>query len=439
MKILVIGAGYVGLAMGVILAKSHDVTLLEINEERVALVNEGTCPIHEIGMPELLRTAVQKGKLKAVTDKVEDSKQDIIMICTGTPSLSDGSVDLSQIEVAAKYIFSNRDGLFSDYTVIAIKSTVPPGTTKKYILDRIEKEGLSQTVAAVFNPEFLREGTAVMDALNPDRIVVGTSSERGFVMVREMYEECLGNKATNFLSMTPESAELCKYASNSFLATKISFSNEIANLSERIPGVELESVMRGVGADHRISPSMFGAGAGYGGACLPKDVSGLAAFARKLGVEMPVLDAIQEVNRHRAAHIIEMLGEEVGIIKGKKIAVLGIAFKPNTDDIRNSPGLRVIETLLQEGADVIAHDPVLDKINILLDSKEAKFTRNIDDCLDDADACILMTEWKSYVDLGLAKLTKNMNNKVIIDGRRAFANQSIPVDVRYRTIGKPPK
>jgi UDPglucose 6-dehydrogenase len=257
-------------------------------------------------------------------------------------------------------------------------------------------------------------------------------------MFQEMYEDCLGEKADNFLSMTPESAELCKYASNSFLATKVSFSNEIANISERIPGVELESVMRGVGADHRISPSMFGAGAGYGGACLPKDVSGLAAFSRKLGVEMPILDAVQEVNRQRAAHIIKMLEEEIRAIKGKKIAVLGIAFKPNTDDIRNSPSLRVIETLIQEGADVMAHDPLLDMMDIPLDSKKAKFTRSLNECLENADACILMTEWKNYVNLGPVNLTKNMNNKVIIDGRRAFANQTIPGDVSYRTIGKPP-
>jgi len=403
MKILVIGAGYVGLSMGVILAKSHDVTLLDINEERVALVNKGICPIHEIGMPDLLETAVKTGKLVAITNQERTEKQDVIVICTGTPSRPDGSVDLSQVESAAEFIFSNRDNLFSDYTVVAIKSTIPPGTTTKYILSRIIKEGLSESVAAVFNPEFLREGTAVMDALNPDRIIVGSSTDRGSEIFREMYDACLGDKADNFISMTLESAELCKYASNSFLATKISFSNEIANLAERIPGVELEQVMTGVGADHRISPSMFGAGAGFGG-----------------------------------SHIMEMLGEEVGSIKGKKIAILGIAFKPDTDDIRESPGLRVIETLIQEGVDVWAHDPLLDKIKIPEGYERCKFTKDLDDCLTNSDACILMTEWKDYVDLGPVKLTTNMSNKVIIDGRRAFADQTIPEDISYRTIGKPP-
>jgi len=438
MKILVIGAGYVGLSMGVILAKSHDVTLLDINEERVALVNKGICPIHEIGMPDLLETAVKTGKLVAITNQERTEKQDVIVICTGTPSRPDGSVDLSQVESAAEFIFSNRDNLFSDYTVVAIKSTIPPGTTTKYILSRIIKEGLSESVAAVFNPEFLREGTAVMDALNPDRIIVGSSTDRGSEIFREMYDACLGDKADNFISMTLESAELCKYASNSFLATKISFSNEIANLAERIPGVELEQVMTGVGADHRISPSMFGAGAGFGGSCLPKDVRGLASYAKSLGVEMPVLDAIQHVNRNRATHIMEMLGEEVGSIKGKKIAILGIAFKPDTDDIRESPGLRVIETLIQEGVDVWAHDPLLDKIKIPEGYERCKFTKDLDDCLTNSDACILMTEWKDYVDLGPVKLTTNMSNKVIIDGRRAFADQTIPEDISYRTIGKPP-
>jgi UDPglucose 6-dehydrogenase len=325
----------------------------------------------------------------------------------------------------------------TDFTAIAIKSTVPPGTTRKYILNRINQEGLEPKTAAVFNPEFLREGSAVMDALNPDRIIVGSNSERAIEMFRQMYLECLGEKAENFISMTIESAELCKYASNSFLATKISFSNEIASLAENIPGVELESVMMGVGADHRISPSMFGAGAGYGGSCLPKDIRGLSAFAKQLGVEMLVLDAVQKVNLDRANHIIEMLTKEIESVKGKKIAVLGLAFKPNTDDVRESPGLRIIKILSKMGADVWAHDPLLEKMNLSEYSNGYNFTTSIDECLQGSEACILMTEWKDYIDLGPEKIVAMMSNKIIIDGRRALVNHSMSDDIKYRTIGKP--
>ena len=363
--------------------------------------------------------------------------QEIIFICTGTPSLPDGSVDMRQVQSAADYIFSNAKDVFSKYTVIVIKSTVPPGTTRKYILDRIKKEGFSDSVAASFNPEFLREGTAVVDALNPDRIIVGVNTDRGSEMMKNLYQECLGDKASNYLSMSLESAELAKYANNSFLATKISFSNEIANICESIPGVDFDSVMKGVGADHRINPAMFGAGAGYGGSCLPKDVSGLTHFAERLHVDTPILRAIQDVNLQRAEHIVNMLIEEIGELKGKEIGVLGIAFKPDTDDIRNSPGLRVIEVLIKKGAKVTAHDPLLAKINLEKNQYKCKFTDDLADCLQASSGCIIMTEWKDYVDLGLEGLSSMMKGKVIIDGRRAFVKANVPKDVNYRTIGRP--
>ena len=437
MRVLVIGAGYVGLSMGVVLAKAHDVTLLDINEERVKQINQAICPIHEVQMPELLKDAIKNGKLRAVTDREKVTDQEIIFICTGTPSLPDGSVDMRQVQSAADYIFSNAKDVFSKYTVIVIKSTVPPGTTRKYILDRIKKEGFSDSVAASFNPEFLREGTAVVDALNPDRIIVGVNTDRGSEMMKNLYQECLGDKASNYLSMSLESAELAKYANNSFLATKISFSNEIANICESVPGVDFDSVMKGVGADHRINPAMFGAGAGYGGSCLPKDVSGLTHFAERLHVDTPILRAIQDVNLQRAEHIVNMLIEEIGELKGKEIGVLGIAFKPDTDDIRNSPGLRVIEVLIKKGAKVTAHDPLLAKINLEKNQYKCKFTDDLADCLQASSGCIIMTEWKDYVDLSLEELSSMMKDKVIIDGRRAFVKANVPKDVNYRTIGRP--
>jgi len=439
MRILIIGAGYVGLSMGVILAEKHDVLLLEMDPSKVESINKGQSPIFEDKIAELLQNAIQSGRLKAQSPEGPLGYRDVVMVCVGTPSREDGSVNLSYVDDAMKLLFERVDEFCDNYTAVGIKSTVPPGTTKTLVLDKIEKGHFTDRLGAFFNPEFLREGTAIEDAKNPDRIIIGASNEKAASLVQRMYMESLGNKADNILTMSLESGELCKYVSNSFLATKISFANEIANITERIPGADFDSVVKGMAADSRICGKFFGSGAGYGGSCFPKDVSGLIMLAKNdLNVATHILQAAQRVNAERPQRILDFLKEHVSDIKGKKIAVLGIAFKPGTDDIRESPALKVMKQLSDNGANVWAHDPLLSRMEISEDIKnQINLTESINECLKNSDACILMTEWKEYIDMGLEAITDTMSNKLLIDGRRAFVNRDIPSGITYRAIGRP--
>ncbi|MHA1864826.1 MAG: nucleotide sugar dehydrogenase, partial [Candidatus Thorarchaeota archaeon] len=311
--------------------------------------------------------------------------------------------------------------------------------TTALVLDKIENGCFKDQLGAFFNPEFLREGTAIHDAKNPDRIIIGASSDRAAGLVQRMYTECLGDKADNIITMSLESGELCKYVSNSFLATKISFANEIANITERIPGADFDDVVKGMSADSRICEKFFGSGVGYGGSCFPKDVSGLIMLAKDdLGVDTHILEAAQRVNAERTERILEILSEHVPDVKGMKIAVLGIAFKPGTDDTRESPALKVIQQLSVLGANVWAHDPLLDEMEIPEEvHSQASFTENVEECLENSEACILMTEWIEYIDLGPEAITATMSNKLLIDGRRAFIRYDIPSGITYRAIGRP--
>ena len=438
MRILIVGAGYVGLSMGVILAETHDVLLLDIDPSKVESINEGQSPIFEDGIMELLQNATRSGRLKAQTPEKPLGYRDVVMVCVGTPSRADGSVNLSFVDDALKSLFERVDEFCDDYAAVGIKSTIPPGTTKTLVLDKIKDGGLTHRVGAFFNPEFLREGTAIHDAKNPDRIIIGASNDRAAGLVERMYTECLKDKADTIIKMSLESGELCKYVTNAFLATKISFANEIANITECIPGADFDSVLKGMAADSRICGEFFGSGAGYGGSCLPKDVSGLIMLAKNdLDVDTHILQAAQRVNAERPRRILDILREQVPDIEGKKIAVLGIAFKPGTDDTRESPALKVIKQLSDEGANVWAHDPLLNRMEIPEDiQSQANLSENIEECLENAYVCILMTEWKEYINMGLGAITDMMSNKLIIDGRRAFTNSDIPSGTTYRAIGR---
>lgn len=427
-----------GLSMGVILAETHDVLLLDIDPSKVESINEGQSPIFEDGIMELLQNATRSGRLKAQTPEKPLGYRDVVMVCVGTPSRADGSVNLSFVDDALKSLFERVDEFCDDYAAVGIKSTIPPGTTKTLVLDKIKDGGLTHRVGAFFNPEFLREGTAIHDAKNPDRIIIGASNDRAAGLVERMYTECLKDKADTIIKMSLESGELCKYVTNAFLATKISFANEIANITECIPGADFDSVLKGMAADSRICGEFFGSGAGYGGSCLPKDVSGLIMLAKNdLDVDTHILQAAQRVNAERPRRILDILREQVPDIEGKKIAVLGIAFKPGTDDTRESPALKVIKQLSDEGANVWAHDPLLNRMEIPEDiQSQANLSENIEECLENAYVCILMTEWKEYINMGLGAITDMMSNKLIIDGRRAFTNSDIPSGTTYRAIGR---
>jgi UDPglucose 6-dehydrogenase len=321
--------------------------------------------------------------------------------------------------------------------VIGIKSTVPPGTTRKFVSEKIAKMGYTDRLGVVFNPEFLREGSAIADATNPDRIIIGASDYKASQVLRNLYQDVLGDAASNVITISLESAELCKYVNNAFLATKISFANEIANITERVFGADIDEVMRAVGEDSRISPKFFGSGAGYGGSCFPKDVAGLMNFAEKnLGITIHILRAIQLVNSERPARVVNLLLEELPSMKGKKVSVLGLAFKPGTDDTRESPALKIIDLLHKHGAEVWAHDPLVREMNLGHLAGKVQLTENLEECLNDSIACILVTEWDEYIQRGLAGLTELMQGNILIDGRRTFTDAEVPEGILYRAVGQ---
>ena len=436
MRVLIVGAGYVGLSTGVILALKHKVTLMDIDIGRVQSINRGQCPIIENNLERLLRETRLSGNLSAIHVDGKVTEQDVILICVGTPQMADGSVNLDFLSQAVEMLLERVDEWISEFTVIGIKSTVPPGTCRSKLLSEIP-ESLKARIGAVFNPEFLREGSAIEDSLNPDRVIIGASDSRSFSAIKEMYRECLRNPDVPYVETNLETAELSKYVSNSFLATKISFANEVANLAEKIPGVDLEDVMKLVGMDHRISSSFFKAGAGYGGSCFPKDVAGLIRYAKgSFNVDLEILGAVQTVNSDRPKKLIQMLKECVGDIRGRKLALLGLAFKPGTDDIRESPTLKIVGLLHDDRPDIWVHDPLMAKIRAdSLSDKVAMLTDNIDECTRDAYACMLITDWSIYKEIGLEELTNNMKNRVFIDGRRVFAKAAIPKGIIYRVVG----
>jgi UDPglucose 6-dehydrogenase len=436
MKIMVIGSGYVGLSTGVILSERHDVLLVDIDPMKVEMINRGESHIYEEGIEELLKNQISKRKIRGalLEDKFETA--DVVFICVGTPSGDDGSVDLSQVEAALDEIFSRLEEILDDYMIIVMKSTVPPGTTRKLVRGKIQELGIQEKVGVVFNPEFLREGTALADTRNPDRTVIGCSTSKEYEMIKQLYTQSLGADVGVFVETTLESAELCKYVNNSFLATKISFANEIANIVEKIEGADIDQVMKCVGLDNRISPKFFGSGAGYGGSCFPKDTSGLMQFSKTLNVDTPILNAVDIVNQERPNRIVKMLEEVVGSVRDKKVAILGIAFKPGTDDTRYSPAISIINILTGKGAKVLVHDPFVERMDHVLDEiGNAKITDNIESCTLDADGAILVTDWPIYKEIGIEKLVQNMSRKVFVDGRRFFANTKIPEEIDYRTTG----
>jgi len=386
MNIGVIGIGFVGAVTAAVLAdQGNSIIALDIDSDKIARFNSGDIPIFEPGLKELILK--NKKNLKFTADYKMLRGTEIIFVAVPTPNLN-GKINLDYVYRAISSIKSiNNDA------IIVIKSTVIPGTGSK-IKDEFN-------VNIVSNPEFLREGNAIEDTLHPDRVIIGGEEE---------YAEKVANvwKFTNspILITTRENAELIKYASNSFLATKISFINEIANLCEKIPNADVETVAKGMGYDRRIGPLFLKAGIGYGGSCLPKDTEAFIKYAEELGEEMKIIKAAKKVNEDRIGRIIDILGKKFGKIKGLNILQLGISFKENTNDLRESQALKLYHSLIEKGANVMVFDPVnsVEGVN---------FCENLDDCLNDIDAVIVATEWPEF------KKLENMNIKIpIIDGRR---------------------
>jgi UDPglucose 6-dehydrogenase len=418
MKISIVGGGYVGLVTGSCFAQlGHDVTIVDVDPVKVMAINNGKPPIYENGLEELLKQNAGL-ILRASTGYNSVAESEIVFICVGTPPQQDGSANLSYIESASNSIGSVLK-TNPHYCVVVVKSTVPPGTTEKRVRPAVLQaaQKTEREIGFAMNPEFLREGRAVEDFLHPDRIVIGSNDPRAGKQVAEVYRKIKAPVIGTGLT----AAEMIKYTSNAFLATKISFSNEIGNICKHL-GIDVYEVMKGVGLDQRIGPQFLNAGAGFGGSCFPKDVSALVSLAKETGETPLVLQSVLDVNEQQPHRMVSLLERRLGNISGKRIAVLGLAFKDNTDDIRDSRAIPVIHELLEKGASVAAYDPLASSpMQRVFPGIE--YGTSASDVLQGADGCLIMTEWPEF-----SKLDKEfdlMARKIIIEGRRILTYDGV--------------
>jgi len=429
MKITVIGTGYVGLVQGVCLADlGNEVVCVDIDKLKVERLSQGISPIYEPGIEEIIKKNLEAGRIKFVSSIAEGLlESEIVFIAVGTPSDENGRADLKYVIAAAEDIGKN----LKDYKVIVNKSTVPIGTGKlvKSTIAKFYKGEFD----VVSNPEFLREGSALDDFIHPDRIILGDSNGRSAAeKVAKLYE-VLG---APILITSLETAEMIKYASNSYLATQISFINSVANICEKA-GADVNEVAKGMKLDKRIGSRAFlSAGLGYGGSCFPKDVQALVKIAKDNGYDFKILEEVESVNKLQRQKFINMIKDHYGDLSGKKIALWGISFKPKTDDIREAPSIPIIEGLISLGAEIYAFDPVAET-NLKKLIPEVKFSGNALDVCEGADGLVIITEWDEFKQIDLAKLKKTMKKPVIFDGRNIYnKNDLSKIGIEYYSIGR---
>ncbi len=439
MKIAVIGTGYVGLVTGTCFAETgNTVTCVDIDASKVEKLSNGVITIYEPGLEKLFLRNLKEGRLEFTTSLEEAVKEaEIIFLALPTPPGEDGSADLKYIlGVAAELGKMLKPG---DYKVIIDKSTVPVGTAEKVssaIMASSEGENIRESFDVVSNPEFLREGVAVDDFMKPDRVVIGTSSERAIKIMNELYAPFV-RQGNPIIFMDERSAELTKYAANSFLAVKISFMNEIAQLCERM-GADVDMVRKGIGSDERIGRRFLFPGIGYGGSCFPKDVQALNKSAGEVNYSFRILDAVMKVNHAQKLHLLPKIKAFFGgDLKGRHFALWGLSFKPNTDDIREAPALTLIEELLKEGATVSAFDPEAMKNTRSQLGDKIIFSETQYDALENADALVIATEWNEFRTPDFSRISSMLRNKVIFDGRNLFdLNQIESLGFHYESVGR---
>jgi UDPglucose 6-dehydrogenase len=452
MRVCVIGTGYVGLVTGVCLAHiGHQVICVDNNEEKVKLMKSGQSPIYEPGLSELMQSATESGKLEFTADLGLGVKHgEILFVAVGTPPLPTGESDTRYVEAVARGIGAHLD---SGFRVIVNKSTVPIGSgdwVRRIVLDGLAERQMSEEATGngtdvnfevISNPEFLREGSAIYDTFNPDRIVLGGNNEKAIAMMQELYRPIVDRKFSENSSLPPvpvvvtdlSSAEMIKYAANAFLATKISFINEVANICDRV-GANVTQVAKGIGLDSRIGNKFLNAGIGWGGSCFPKDVSALIHTAADYGYTTELLNAAVNVNTRQRVIIIEKLQHELKILKGKVIGLLGLTFKPDTDDMRDAPALNIIEQLNRLGAKVKAYDPIVSASGLSHGLSGVLIETDPQRLADACDALVIVTEWQEFLKLDYGKMSKLMVNPVIIDGRN-FLEQKTLEQAGFRYIG----
>lgn len=439
MKIAVVGTGYVGLVSGTCFAETGvNVACVDIDQRKIDMLNKGHIPIYEPGLEDIYKRNTDKGRLIFTTSLNESIKDaDAVFIAVGTPPDEDGSADLKYVLGVAREIGKSID----HYMVVVTKSTVPVGTSvkvKNAILDELTKRGEDIPFDVASNPEFLKEGSAVDDFLKPDRIVIGTESERAQKVMQKLYKPFLLN-GHPILFMDILSSEMTKYAANSMLATKISFINDIANLCE-IVGADVDSVRKGIGSDSRIGHKFIYPGTGYGGSCFPKDVQALIRTADENGYSLEILKAVESVNYRQKSVLFHKISAHFnGDLKGKKFALWGLAFKPKTDDMREAPSLVIIEKLLEAGANVAAYDPVAMEEGKRILGDKIDFAKDEYDACIDADALVLITEWAEFRLPNFRVLQKLLKNSVIFDGRNIYDRDELAeLSFTYYGIGRKP-
>ena len=438
MRIAVVGTGYVGLVAGTCFADAgNDVICVDNDQNKIKMLNSGGVPIYEPGLEEMVRRNMEQDRLQFITDiKSAVEKSNIIFVAVGTPPQEDGSADLKHVLAVAKDIGTYMNG----FKIIVNKSTVPVGTA-----DRVEEEVKKYTnhdFAVVSNPEFLKEGAAIEDFMKPDRVVIGTDREDVADTMRNLYLPFV-RTGKPIIIMDIRSAELTKYAANSMLATKISFINEIANLCERV-GADVDMVRRGIGADKRIGPHFIFPGTGYGGSCFPKDVKAIIRTARKYGLELRILQAVEEVNERQKTIMLDKIKTYYNNdLKGKTFTVWGLAFKPNTDDMREAPAIPLIRGLVKEGARIQAHDPESLKeaewrFEDVLNDGVTLFKKRYD-ALEGSDGLIIMTEWNEFREPDFYLIKEMLHKPVIFDGRNLYDPKRMArLGIDYFPIGRPP-
>jgi len=438
-RISIIGTGYVGLCTAVGFAsKGYKVITSTHDPEKADSIKRGVPPFYEPGLEESMQRVVKDGYLRCVLDREEAIlNMEITFIAAGTPTKPDGSVDLRYIKGSAREIgeaLKKKD----TYHLVVVKSTVVPGTTQnvvKTILEKHSNKKCGMDFGLCMNPEFLREGSALYDTLHPDRIIVGEYDKKSGDVLEALCQDFYGEGMPPLIRTNLPTAELIKYANNAFLATKIGFINQIANICEKIPGADVTVVAKAIGLDKRIGPLFLNAGWGYGGSCLPKDVKALIAFSEGLGYSPALFNAVEDVNNTQPYRAVELAKKHLGDLQGKRIAILGLAFKPNTDDMREATSIRIINKLLKEGANIVAYDPAATNNAKKIFKDGIEYAPSAIKCIGGADCCIIATEWEEFKELKPENFSEHMRNPVVIDGRRIYDPNEFKDKVKFTAIG----
>ncbi|MBM3898029.1 MAG: UDP-glucose/GDP-mannose dehydrogenase family protein [Thaumarchaeota archaeon] len=435
-SVAIVGLGFVGLSTAVCFAKlGIEVLGIDLDRRKIALIAKGRVPFHEPNLDRLLQETTN-ASFQVSTNVKLIARSPIIFIVVGTPSKEDGSMDDRYLRSAARDVGSAIKGSKS-YPLIVVKSTVVPGTLLNLVIPEIEKtSGLKygKGFGACSNPEFLREGSAIEDTLKPDRIIIG-GSKKDAITLQSFYAKTYGKSLPKTIMTNPHNAELIKYANNAFLAMKISFANSLARLCEKLPEGDVNVIAEGVGLDRRIGSLFLRAGLGFGGSCFPKDVRAFIEFSKKLGYAPPLAEATMQINKIQPLRAVEMAEDKIGSLKGKKVALLGLTFKPDTDDMREAVSIRIVDELLKKGARVYAHDPKALETASSVFGKKIKLVSSAKECLKGADCAILVTEWKDYLALKPRDFKSLMKNPIVIDGRRLFDAEEFSKALDYAAIG----